>query len=44
MGGAASAGMMAGGWLFLLLAWGLILGETVFCFRKLLKTQGRRTP
>ena len=42
MSGAPSTGLTAGGWLFFLLAWGLIVGLTLFCFRKLLKTQNRK--
>ncbi len=29
--------MTPGGWIFLLLSWGFILGLTVFCFWKVLR-------
>lgn len=36
-----AGGLSAGGWLFLLLAFGGILGVTLYCFYRLLKTRDR---
>ncbi len=36
-----TTGLTAGGWLFLVLAWGVIFGVTVFCFHRLFQTQDR---
>lgn len=36
-----ATGLTAGGWLFLVLAWGVIIGVAVFCFRRLFQTQDR---
>ena len=38
----AEAGLSAGGIVFMLLAWGGIIGVTLYCFYKLLKTQDRK--
>jgi hypothetical protein len=39
--GAAAGGLTPGGLAFLILAWGGISALTVYCFYKVLKTQGR---
>ena len=36
------SGLTAGGIAFLLLAWGGIIGLTVFCFYRIFQTQGRK--
>jgi hypothetical protein len=38
----AAAGLSAGGIVFMLLAWGGIIGVTLYCFYKLLKTKDRK--
>ena len=41
MSGLPATGLTAGGWLFLVIAWGVIIGVTVYCFRRLFQTQDR---
>lgn len=41
MNAASAAGLTAGGWLFLIAAWGIIASVTAFCFLRVLKTQGK---
>ena len=41
MSAVPSTGLTAGGWLFLVLAWGVIVGVTVYCFYRLFQTQDR---
>ena len=35
-------GLNLGGWIFIATAWGLILTVTVFCFKRVLGSQGRK--
>jgi len=35
-------GMTSGGWIFMTLSWGFIIGLTVFCFYKLLRTTNKK--
>lgn len=39
---AGAGGLTPGGWTFLALAWGGILGSTLYCFYRLLRTRDRR--
>lgn len=41
MNAVPASGLTAGGWLFLALAWGLIIGMTIFCFYRLFATQDK---
>ena len=41
MSAVPATGLNTGGWLFLVLAWGVIVGVTVYCFYRLFQTQDR---
>lgn len=41
MSAVPATGLTAGGWLFLVLAWGVIIGVTVYCFSRLFQAQDR---
>ncbi|MGH7455486.1 MAG: hypothetical protein ACRENG_29300 [bacterium] len=35
-------GLNAGGWIFIIAAWGFILVTTIFCFKRVLGTQNQK--
>lgn len=35
-------GLNLGGWIFIIVAWGSILGVTIFCFKRVLGTHNQK--